>query len=78
MEALKSNQPDPGEFFLLMPDTTRGGKGHGVVFENAKRLRIPPRLILRPEEGGFPPMAEKPLLVYSAKKGSLPEDLEGA
>jgi hypothetical protein len=77
MEASKSNQPVPGKYFLLMPDTTRGGKGHGVVFENAKRLRIPPRLILRPEEGGFPPMAEKPLLVYSAKKGSLPEDLEG-
>lgn len=56
-----------GEFFLLMPDATRGGKGHGVVFENAKRLRIPPRLILRPEEGGFPLMAEKPLLVYSAE-----------
>ncbi|HDS1510160.1 DUF1629 domain-containing protein [Stenotrophomonas maltophilia] len=77
MEASKSNQPVPGKYFLLMPDTTRGGKGHGVVFENAKRLRIPPRLILRPEEGGFPPMAEKPLLVYSAKKGSHPEDLEG-
>jgi len=77
MEALKSNRLAHGEFFLLMPDTTRGGKGHGVVFENAKRLCTPPRLILRPEEGGFPPMAEKPLLVYSAKKGSLPQDLEG-
>jgi hypothetical protein len=77
MEPSKPPHSVPGEFFLLMPDTTRGGKGHGVVFENAKRLRIPPRLILRPEEGGFPPMAEKPLLVYSAKKGSLPEDLEG-
>ncbi|MBN5143191.1 DUF1629 domain-containing protein [Stenotrophomonas maltophilia] len=77
MEPSKPNHPVPGEFFLLMPDTTRGGRGHGVVFENVKQLRTPPRLILRPEKGSFPPMAEKPSLVYSAKKGSLPEDLEG-
>lgn len=77
MEPSKSIHPVPGEFFLLMPDTTRGGKGHGVVFENVKKLRTPPRLILRPEGGGFPPLAEKPLLVHSPKKGGLPEDLEG-
>lgn len=77
MGPLESNQSRRGEFFLLMPDTTRGGKGHGVVFENVKKLRTPPRLILRPEGGGFPPLAEKPLLVHSPKKGGLPEDLEG-
>lgn len=72
-----SSQPARGDFFLLMPDTTRGGRGHGVVFENVKKLRTPPRLILRPEGGGFPPLFEKPLLVYSPKKGEPPEDLEG-
>lgn len=77
MEPSKSNLPKPGEFFLLMPDTTRGGRGHGVVFENVKHLRVPPRLVLRPEGGGFPPLIEKPLLVYSPKKGEPPEDLEG-
>ncbi|WP_313145465.1 DUF1629 domain-containing protein [Stenotrophomonas sp.] len=65
------------QFFLLMPDTTRGGKGHGVVFENITTLRTPPRLILRPEGGGFPELAERPLLRHSPRKGSLPEDLEG-
>lgn len=71
MEQMESTQPRRGEFFLLMPDTTRGGKGHGVVFENVKKLRTPPRLILRPEGGGFPPLAEKPLLVHSPKKGGF-------
>jgi len=67
----------PDKFFLLEPDSTRGGRGHGVVFENVQKLRTPPRLILRPREGGFPKMSETPLLVYSEKKGDPPQDLEG-
>lgn len=74
---MTQNTPKPGEFFLLMPDTTRRGRGHGVVFENVKELRTPPRLILRPEAGGFPHLVEPPRLVYSPKKGDPPEDLEG-
>ncbi len=27
------------QFFVLMPDTTLGGKGHGVVLENITTLR---------------------------------------
>ncbi|UXA55172.1 DUF1629 domain-containing protein [Xanthomonas prunicola] len=55
----------------------RGGPGHGAVFENRKILMTPPRLILRPAEGGFPPMREVPRIVYDPKRGPPPEDLEG-
>lgn len=44
------------QFFLLTPDTTRPGRGHGVEIENEDELLQSPRLILRPEEGGFPPL----------------------
>lgn len=74
---MTQNSPKRGEFFLLRPDTTRRGRGHGVVFDNVKKLRTPPRLILRPEAGGFPHLIEPPRLVYSPKKGDQPEDLEG-
>lgn len=66
-----------GRHFILRPDLTRGGRGHGVVFENEDALRTPPRLILQPEGGGFPPLKETPRLVYDPKKGDHPEDLEG-
>lgn len=39
------------QFFLLMPDTTRPGRGHGVEIENEDELLQSPRLILRPEAG---------------------------
>ena len=74
---MEPNSPKRGEFFWLRPDTTRPGRGHGVVFENVKELLTPPRLILRPEGGGFPHLASVPRLVYSPKKGDPPEDLEG-
>lgn len=74
---MKRNQPRRGEFFLLQPDTTRGGRGHGVVFENVKTLRTPPRMILRPASGGFPSLSEAPRLVHSPDEGDPPQDLEG-
>jgi hypothetical protein len=77
METMATNRPRPGEFFILAPDVRRGGPGHGVVFENRKALMTPPRLILRPEEGGFPPLRETPRLVHQPKEGDLPQDLEG-
>lgn len=77
MELTLPNSPVPGEFFLLMPDTTRPGRGHGVEIENEDELLQPPRLILRPEEGGFPPLKEMPRLVLKTKLGGPPEDLEG-
>ncbi|WP_349999338.1 DUF1629 domain-containing protein [Stenotrophomonas lacuserhaii] len=74
---MTQTQPQRGEYFLLQPDTTRGGRGHGVVFENVKKLRTPPRMILRPTKGGFPELSETPRLVYSPDKGDPPQDLEG-
>lgn len=75
--AMLSDMPRPGQFYILRPDATRGGEGHGVEFVNEKRLLTPPRLILRPRAGGFPPLAEPPLLRYDPKLGVPPEDLEG-
>jgi hypothetical protein len=77
METTMTNQPKAGEFFQLRPDARRGGKGHGVIFENEEALLTPPRLILKPEEGGFPPLRETPRLIYNPKEGALPQDLEG-
>lgn len=70
METKTINEPKVGEFFQLRPDARRGGKGHGVVFENEKALLSPPRLILKPDEGGFPPLHETPRLVYNPSEGS--------
>lgn len=58
METTTTNQPKKGEFFHLQPDVRRGGKGHGVVFENRDALLTPPRLILKPKDGGFPALRE--------------------
>ncbi|OAX53514.1 DUF1629 domain-containing protein [Xanthomonas graminis] len=77
MDTKMTNQPKRGAFFQLQPDARRGGKGHGVAFENEKVLRTPPRLILKPKEGGFPPLRETPRLVYHPSEGMLPQDLEG-
>ncbi|QDI04243.1 DUF1629 domain-containing protein [Xanthomonas cerealis pv. cerealis] len=77
METTTTNQPKKGEFFHLQPDVRRGGKGHGVVFENREALLTPPRLILRPKDGGFPALREVPRLVYRPSEGVPPEDLEG-
>ncbi|WP_313274863.1 DUF1629 domain-containing protein [Stenotrophomonas sp.] len=77
METKVINEPKVGEFFQLRPDARRGGKGHGVVFENEKALLSPPRLILKPDEGGFPPLRETPRLVCIPSEGELPQDLEG-
>ncbi len=77
METTMTNQPNKGEFFHLQPDVRRGGKGHGVVFENREALLTSPRLILRPKDGGFPALREVPRLVYRPNEGVPPEDLEG-
>lgn len=77
LSKLPPNSPAIGEFFKLRPDASRGGRGHGVIFENEQSLLAPPRLILRPEEGGFPPLVEMPRLVLHPELGDPPEDLEG-
>lgn len=73
---MTSNLPKKGEFFELRPDARRRGKGHGVVFENESSLKTPPSFLLRPDQGGFPPLRETPRLVYYPSEGWPPEDLE--
>lgn len=73
---MNSNLPKKGEFFELRPDARRRGKGHGVVFENESSLKTPPNFLLRPDQGGFPPLRETPRLVYYPSEGWPPEDLE--
>ncbi|QNH20349.1 hypothetical protein HEP73_01249 [Xanthomonas sp. GW] len=75
MESTTHNQPKPGEFFILEAGTINGPV-NGVVFENLDRLLSPPRLILKPQGGGFPPLCETPRLVYNPSKGLPPKDLE--
>lgn len=77
MESNSTHQPRKGEFFKLRPDATRGGEGHGVVFDNEDALLATPRLILLPEAGGFPSLRETPRLVYRERQGVPPQDLEG-
>jgi len=64
-------------FYVFGPDVTGGGPGHGLFFENEDKLRTPPRLIVRPQEGGFPVLSEKPRIVFDRKRGKPPRDLEG-
>ena len=77
MANIAKHEPKTGEFFQLQPDARRGGKGHGVVFENEQALLMPPRLILQPSTGGFPPLRETPRLACHPREGVPPEDLEG-
>ncbi len=64
-------------FYVFGPDVTGGGPGHGLFFENEDKLRTPPRLIVRPRDGGFPALSEKPRIVFDRKRGKPPRDLEG-
>ncbi|PPT91611.1 hypothetical protein XaraCFBP7407_21550 [Xanthomonas arboricola pv. arracaciae] len=66
---------EQGKFYFLMP-SLESGPELGVVFDNVQKLLVSPRLILRPNEGGFPPLAEKPRLIYDPSKGVMPKDLE--
>ena len=75
MESTAPNQPKSGEFFILEAGTING-PANGVVFENVGALLSPPRLILKPEAGGFPFLRETPRLVYTPSKGPPPHDLE--
>ncbi|MGE1157083.1 imm11 family protein, partial [Pseudomonas kitaguniensis] len=65
------------KFYVFGPDITGGGPGHGLVFVNKEKLLTPPRLILRPDGGGFPKLNERPHIAYDKKKGRPPRDLEG-
>lgn len=76
-EAPLQSSPQPGEFYLFGPEMESGRELPGVTFDNLSRLLSSPRLILRPEGGGFPPMAEQPQLTIDAGRGYAPRELEG-
>jgi len=67
------NRPKEGEFYIL--GVEMGGPGHRVVFENEDELLTPPRLILRPKEGGFPSLKAMPRL-RQTQKGWTVRDLD--
>ncbi|MDA8454311.1 DUF1629 domain-containing protein [Acidovorax sp. GBBC 3334] len=71
------NKPKAGEFYVISSDVRGGGPGHGVVFENEKGLRPAGQGIIRPRDGGFPPLGETPRLLYDKRQGRMPEDLQG-
>jgi len=75
MDSTTIKRPKAGEFFILEAGKING-PANGVVFENLDRLLSPPRLILKPQGGGFPPLRETPLLVHNPSKGPPPLDLE--
>ncbi|MCC8538921.1 DUF1629 domain-containing protein [Xanthomonas axonopodis pv. poinsettiicola] len=77
METTTDNQPNAGEFFVFGPDLESNRPFRGATFENVQKLLTPPRLILRPSGGGFPPLREKPKLVLDPSQGPKPRDLEG-
>ncbi|MDV3467262.1 DUF1629 domain-containing protein [Stenotrophomonas sp. C3(2023)] len=67
------NRPKEGDFYII--DVEMGGPGHRVVFENEDELLTPPRLILRPKDGGFPLLKAKPRL-RQTHKGRTVRDLD--
>lgn len=71
------NSPKANEFYTLMPDIRSNWGPYGVIFSNERELLTPPRRILRPPEGGFPPLRQIPQLEYDPRKGKMPRDLEG-
>ncbi|MFW9483746.1 DUF1629 domain-containing protein [Xanthomonas euvesicatoria pv. euvesicatoria] len=76
MESTIPNKPAPGFFFMFVSDMESNRPVCAVQFTNERELLSPPRLILRPEDGGFPPLRETPLLTYEPNAGPEPRDLE--
>ncbi|OAX53513.1 DUF1629 domain-containing protein [Xanthomonas graminis] len=76
METRMTNQPKPGAFYMFVSDMESNRQPCGVRFDNLRQLRSPPRVILRPEEGGFPSMLEQPQMIYDSSAGPEPRDLE--
>ncbi|MCW0371308.1 DUF1629 domain-containing protein [Xanthomonas sacchari] len=77
METIMTNQPKPGAFYMFEVDMESDRQPCGVRFDNLRQLLSPPRLILRPDEGGFPHLREQPRLTYDPSSGPEPRDLEG-
>ncbi|MBK0025020.1 DUF1629 domain-containing protein [Stenotrophomonas sp. S48] len=77
MEQMSLNGPELGLYYLFAPDLESRRAFRGAEFDNEQELLTPPRLIVRPEKGGFPALREKPRIIFDASKGPAPRDLEG-
>ncbi|WP_254045045.1 imm11 family protein, partial [Xanthomonas citri] len=62
MPSTTPNQPQAESFYMFEADMESNRPPCGVRFENVRNLLSPPRLILRPGEGGFPTLRETPQL----------------
>ncbi|HDS0949009.1 TPA: DUF1629 domain-containing protein [Stenotrophomonas maltophilia] len=69
--------PAAGEHFILVPDLESNRPFRGAIFDNIQALLTPPRLILRPDGGGFPSLHERPRIIFDTSNGPTPRDLEG-
>ncbi|AOY66821.1 DUF1629 domain-containing protein [Xanthomonas euvesicatoria pv. euvesicatoria] len=76
MESVTPNKPALGAYYMFEPDVESNRSACGVQFTNKRQLLSSPRLILRPDEGGFPPLRELPLLTLEPSAGPEPRDLE--
>lgn len=76
MDTTMTNQPRPGAFYIFVSDMESNRQPCGVMFDNLRQLLSPPRVILRPEGGGFPLMLEQPQMTYDPSEGPEPRDLE--
>ncbi|MCL1501501.1 DUF1629 domain-containing protein [Xanthomonas nasturtii] len=76
MPSTTPNQPTAESFYMFEADMESNRQPCGVRFDNVRHLLSPPRLILRPEEGGFPTLRETPQLTYDPNTGPAPRDLE--
>ncbi|OAX67330.1 hypothetical protein A6R71_15610 [Xanthomonas translucens pv. arrhenatheri] len=76
METTMTNKPKPGAFYMFVSDMESNRPRCGVRFDNLRQLRSPPRVILRPQGGGFPSMLEQPQMTYDPSAGPEPRDLE--
>lgn len=70
-------QSTAGQFFMFGPESESSRRFRGANFENVQLLLTAPRLVLRPDEGGFPPLRETPRIVFDPSQGPEPRDLEG-
>ncbi len=70
-------QSTAGQFFMFGPESESSRRFRGANFENIQQLLTAPRLVLRPDEGGFPPLRETPRIVFDPSQGPEPRDLEG-
>lgn len=77
MKRSPTQGPQAGQYYLFSPDLESSRPFRGAEVENLSVLLDPPRIILRPDNGGFPALCEKPRIVLDASKGPEPRDLEG-